>query len=78
MGFIILLVILAVIVCAGLYVVPRQQAVVIERLGKYLKTQGAGLHTRIPFVDTIATRTSLRVQQLDVRLEAQASVLRQG
>ena len=69
MGFIILLVIVAVVVGAGLYVVPQQQAVVIERLGKYLKTQGAGLHARIPFVDTIATRTSLRVQQLDVRLE---------
>ncbi|MBQ1282827.1 MAG: SPFH domain-containing protein [Bifidobacteriaceae bacterium] len=52
-----------------IYIVPQQNAYVIERLGKYQTISLAGLHMRIPFVDRIAGKMSLRVSQLDIRLE---------
>ena len=70
MAFIIvLLVLLAVTVVKCAYVVPQQSAYVIERLGRYSRVTYAGLNFKIPYVDRIATRTGLRVNQLDVRLE---------
>lgn len=70
MAFIIvLLVLLAVTVVKCAYVVPQQSAYVIERLGRYSRVAYAGLNFKIPYVDRIATRTGLRVNQLDVRLE---------
>ena len=54
---------------AALFVVPQQQAYIIERFGKFLKVQFAGIHIRIPFVDRIAMKTNMRVNQLNVQLE---------
>ena len=71
-GFItlgIILVIFLWIFLSGLYVVPQQRAYIIERFGKFLKVSGAGIHVKIPLVDRIATRTSLRVNQLMVKVE---------
>jgi len=76
------LIVFAVLKCA--YVVPQQQVFIIERLGKFIRADGAGFHVKIPFIDVIAGRQSLRVQQLDntistktkdnVFIEAQISV----
>lgn len=41
-------------------IVPEQQAFIVERLGKYDRTLGAGLHLLIPFVERIAYRQSLK------------------
>ena len=71
-GFItlgIILVIFLWIFLSGLYVVPQQRAYIIERFGKFLKVSGAGIHVKIPLVDRIATSTSLRVNQLMVKVE---------
>jgi regulator of protease activity HflC (stomatin/prohibitin superfamily) len=47
-------------------VVPQQQAWVVERLGKYNETLGAGLHILWPFLDTIRYKHSLKEIALDV------------
>ena len=47
-------------------VVPQQQAWVVERLGKYNETLGAGLHILWPFFDTIRYKHSLKEIALDV------------
>ena len=47
-------------------VVPQQQAWVVERLGKYSETLGAGLHILWPFVDTVRYKHSLKEIALDV------------
>jgi regulator of protease activity HflC (stomatin/prohibitin superfamily) len=47
-------------------VVPQQQAWVVERLGKYYDTLGAGLHILWPFVDTVRYKHSLKEIALDV------------
>ena len=60
-GPLIIIVLLIVLLSAALFVVPQQQAYIIERF--------AGIHIRIPFVDRIAMKTNMRVNQLNVQLE---------
>jgi regulator of protease activity HflC (stomatin/prohibitin superfamily) len=69
MPLLIILLLLIIIVLAGLYVVPQQQADIIERFGKFRTVTFAGIHYRVPFVDRIAQKTNMRVSQLDVKLE---------
>jgi regulator of protease activity HflC (stomatin/prohibitin superfamily) len=47
-------------------VVPNQVVFVIERLGKYSRTLGAGFHILVPFIDRVAYRHVLKEQALDV------------
>ena len=73
MPFLITLLVIALIVAflflSTLFIVPQQQAYIIERFGKFNKVQFAGIHIRIPFVDRIAMKTNMRVNQLNVQLE---------
>ena len=55
-----------VFVLKSIYQVPRQNAYVVERLGKYDRTLGPGLAFVIPFIDRVAYRYSLKEVQLDV------------
>jgi regulator of protease activity HflC (stomatin/prohibitin superfamily) len=54
---------------AALFTVKQQTAVIIERFGKFLGIRQSGLHFKIPFVDRVAGRMSLKIQQLDVLIE---------
>ena len=47
-------------------VVPQQSAYVVERLGRYHQTLGAGFHMLIPFVDNVAYRHSLKERAVDI------------
>jgi regulator of protease activity HflC (stomatin/prohibitin superfamily) len=47
-------------------VVPNQVVFVIERLGKYSRTLGAGFHILVPFIDRVAYRHILKEQAIDV------------
>ena len=53
----------------GLFMVKQQTAYIIERFGKFNSIRSAGLQFKIPFIDRIAARLSLRIQQLDVVVE---------
>ena len=53
----------------GIFVVKQQTAAVIERFGKFLAIRQSGLHFKIPLIDKIAGRISLRILQLDVIVE---------
>lgn len=66
---VVVIVLLIALLFAAIFIVPQQQAYIIERFGKYLKVQFAGIHVRIPFVDRIAMKTNMRVNQLNVQLE---------
>ncbi len=57
--------ILALIVLCCLRVVPQATEFVIERLGKYHATWGAGLHILIPVIDRVSKRVTLKEQVLD-------------
>lgn len=58
-------VVLLIIILAGLCVVPQATEYVVEMLGKYKKTWSAGLHYKIPFIQKIASRVTLKEQILD-------------
>lgn len=53
----------------GLFTVKQQTAYIIERFGKFRNIRWAGLQFKIPIIDRIAARLSLRIQQLDVVVE---------
>lgn len=67
--FIILTAIIVLFVVSGLYIVRQQTAAIIERFGGFNKVSNAGLNFKIPLIDRVVGRLSLRVQQLDVRVE---------
>jgi len=59
------IVILLIITIRNIFVVQQSRAYVIERLGAFHCVQGVGLHFKVPFVDRIARRVSLKEQVLD-------------
>ncbi len=56
---------LLLLVIANIKVVPQSFVMVIERLGTYQATWQTGLHLKIPFIDRVARRLSLKEQILD-------------
>ena len=67
MGWIIgaLIVLALILVISNVYVVQQSRAYVIERLGAFESVQGVGLHFKVPFIDRVARRVSLKEQVLD-------------
>ena len=61
----IIVVILFVIVISNIAVVQQSRAYVIERLGAFQTVWGVGLHFKIPFIDRIVRKVSLKEQVLD-------------
>jgi len=47
-------------------IVPAQEVLIVERLGKYHKTLGAGFHLLIPFLDKVVYNVSLKEEAIDV------------
>ena len=67
MGWIILalFIIAFVIIISNIAVVQQSRAYVIERLGAFQAVWGVGMHFKVPFIDRIARRVSLKEQVLD-------------
>ena len=55
-----LLVIALVIIIPNIKIVPQAKAYVIERLGSYHETWGNGLHIKVPFIDRISNKVTLK------------------
>src|SRR6187431_1438853 len=64
--FVALAVLVLIIIAKTAVVVPQQNAYVVERLGRYAGTLGAGFHVLLPFVDVIRYRHSLKEQAYDI------------
>ena len=62
----ILAVLVLIVIAKTAIVVPQQSAYVVERLGRYHSTLGAGFHVLMPFVDTIRYRHSLKEMAVDI------------
>lgn len=69
MGIFILVTIVILFLITGFFTVKQQTAAIVERFGKLKRIAGAGLNFKIPLIDKVAGRISLRVQQLEVRVE---------
>jgi regulator of protease activity HflC (stomatin/prohibitin superfamily) len=64
-----LLMLALVVLFSSFFVVKQQTAVVIERFGRFQSIRNSGLQMKIPLVDRISGRLSLKIQQLDVIVE---------
>ena len=62
---IVLLVLLALLIFPNIRIVPQAQEYVIEFLGKYRTTWGAGIHVKIPLLERVAKRITLKEQVMD-------------
>ena len=65
MLILIVVAIVLILIISNIYVVQQSRAYVIERLGGFHAVQGVGLHFKIPFIDRVARRVSLKEQVLD-------------
>ena len=63
--FLALVVLVLIVLIANIKVVPQAHAFVVERLGAYRITWGTGLHFKVPFLDKIAKKVSLKEQVID-------------
>ncbi len=60
-----LIILFLLIVIANIKIVPQAHAFVIERFGAYYATWSTGLHVKIPFIDKISKKISLKEQVVD-------------
>ena len=60
-----LLIIILLIIIANFKIVPQAQVYVLERLGAYHATWSTGLHVKIPFIDKVRNKVSLKEQVVD-------------
>jgi len=57
------------ILLSSFFTVKQQSAAIIERFGKFLSIRHSGLQMKIPLIDKVSGRLSLKIQQLDVIVE---------
>lgn len=62
-----LIVLILIILILNIKIVPQAHSYVIERLGGYYATWGTGLHFKIPFVDRISKKVSMKEQVVDFK-----------
>ena len=66
----VLVVILLVVLIGSIYRIDQQSVGIIERNGRFRHIAQPGLHFKMPVIDRVAGRLSLRQRNLDVTLDA--------
>ena len=61
--------VLLILLAASLFTVEQRTVAVVQRFGKFVREAGPGIQMKVPFIDHVAGRVNLRVQQLDVGVE---------
>jgi regulator of protease activity HflC (stomatin/prohibitin superfamily) len=69
MFWLIIAIVVLVGVLSGFFTVQQQSRAIVERFGRYLWTAKPGLNFKVPYIDYVVQRVSLRVQQLPVEVE---------
>ena len=65
LGVIVLVVLVLILVVSNIHVVQQSRAYVVERLGAYSATWNVGLHLKIPFIERVVKKVSLKEQVAD-------------
>jgi regulator of protease activity HflC (stomatin/prohibitin superfamily) len=65
-------IVVVLLLVGTLYTVEQRTVAVIQRLGKFVRESGPGIHAKIPLLERVAGRVNVRVQQLDVRVETKS------
>lgn len=68
-GSYLIVLLILLLVASGLFIVKQQTAAIIERFGRFVAIRQPGLHIKIPLVDKVVGRMSLKILQLDVIVE---------
>jgi regulator of protease activity HflC (stomatin/prohibitin superfamily) len=58
-----------ILLIGSLFTVEQRTVAVVQRFGKFVREAGPGIQMKVPFIDHVAGRVNLRVQQLDVAIE---------
>jgi regulator of protease activity HflC (stomatin/prohibitin superfamily) len=66
---VILLVVAAFLVFGSFFTVATAQVAVVTRFGKFMRVAEPGLNWKVPFIDSVQGRMSLRVQQIKLQME---------
>ena len=72
-GFLVLIIILIIVLfvlISCIKIVPQAHAYVLERLGGYKETWSVGIHFKMPILDRVARRVSLKEQVVDFEPQA--------
>jgi regulator of protease activity HflC (stomatin/prohibitin superfamily) len=72
-GIVIGIVVAVILLALAIYLVRQQTFAVIERWGKFNKSVGPGLHLKVPIMDRVAGRVSVRVQELNVSIKTKTN-----
>lgn len=67
--YIVLGILCLILFLASFFTVKQQTSAIIERFGKFNSIRQAGLQLKVPLIDKVVARISLRIQQLDVIVE---------
>jgi regulator of protease activity HflC (stomatin/prohibitin superfamily) len=70
---ILFLIIFAILLFFSVFIVEQQTVAIIQTFGKFSRIGNAGLNFLIPFIQKVAGRVSLRVNQLDVKVETKTA-----
>ena len=62
---VVLIILLLLLIVTNICIVPQASAWIVERLGKYQQTWEAGLHIKVPFIDRVVKKVSLKEQVAD-------------
>ena len=62
-----------IILVLTIYMVRQQTFVIIERWGKFTRVVGPGLHVKVPIMDRVAGKVSIRVQELNVSIKTKTN-----
>lgn len=60
-----IIVIVMILIITNIRIVPQSRAFILERLGAYVSTWQVGIHVKIPFIDKISNKVSLKEKVLD-------------
>jgi regulator of protease activity HflC (stomatin/prohibitin superfamily) len=72
-GIVIGIVVAVILIALAIFMVRQQTFAVIERWGKFNKSVGPGLHLKVPIMDKVAGRVSIRVQELNVSIKTKTN-----
>ena len=62
-----------IILALTIYMVRQQTFAIIERWGKFTRVVGPGLHVKVPIMDRVAGKVSIRVQELNVSIKTKTN-----
>ena len=65
MGILVIIALVIVVIVATITIVPESDEMIVERLGKYNRTMHAGVNFKLPFIETVRAKVSLKEAVLD-------------